>query len=169
VRRVPTFVLSGLSKVCGMPQLKLGWIALAGPEPARDEALRGLEWISDLFLSVGMPVQHALPRLLEARHEFQSLTRTRIQSNLESLARFVARRPEVTRLEADGGWIAILRMPAWRSGEEWALDLLERGVIVHPGHFYDIEREAHLVVSLIVNEDAMERALAIFEGALAGG
>jgi len=166
-RRVPTFVLSGLSKVCGMPQLKLGWIAVAGPEAARDEALRGLEWISDLFLSVAMPVQHALPRLLESRHEFQSLTRTRIQANLVRLARFVTRRPEATMLEGEGGWIAILRMPARRSGEEWALELLERGVIVHPGHFYDIEGEAHLVVSLIVKEDAMERALAIFERALA--
>jgi aspartate/methionine/tyrosine aminotransferase len=166
-RRVPTFVLSGLSKVCGMPQLKLGWIALAGPEPEREKALRGLEWISDLFLSVAMPVQHALPRLLEGRHEFQSLTRTRIQSNLERLARFIARHPEVTRLEGDGGWIAILRVPARRSGEEWALELLDRGVIAHPGHFYDIEGEAYLVVSLIVQEDALERALALFESVLA--
>ena len=104
---------------------------------------------------------------MEARHEFQSLTRTRIKSNLERLARFIALHPEVTRLEGDGGWIAILRVPARRSGEEWALELLGRGVIVHPGHFYDIEGEAYLVVSLIVKEDAMERALAAFESALA--
>ncbi len=166
-RRVPTFVLSGLSKVCGMPQLKLGWIALAGPEREREDALRGLEWISDLFLSVATPVQYALPRLLEARHEFQARTRRRIEANLERVGRFIARRPEIMRLEGDGGWIAILRVPARRSGEEWALELLGRGVIAHPGHFYDVEGEAHLVVSLIVEEDAMERALAAFETGLA--
>src|SRR5262245_25049656 len=70
-RRVPTFVLSGLSKVCGLPQLKLGWVAVGGPEPLRAQALRGLEWIADLFLSVGTPVQTALPRLLADRHAWQ--------------------------------------------------------------------------------------------------
>src|SRR5437870_653889 len=77
-RRVPTFVLGGLSKSCGMPQLKLGWIAVGGPAEARERALSGLEWIADLFLSVSTPVQLALPRLLESGHRFRARVRERI-------------------------------------------------------------------------------------------
>lgn len=152
--RVPTFVLSGLSKVCGMPQLKLGWIAVSGPRPEREEALEGLEWIADLFLSVSTPVQLALPRLLEARRPFQSRVHERIAANLDLIAGLTRRRPEVTRLAAQGGWVAILKLPARRSGEEWALELLRRDVVVHPGHFYDVPGEATLVVSLIVESPA---------------
>ena len=109
--RVPTFVLSGLSKVCGMPQMKLGWIVVGGPEPARSKALRGLEWIADLFLSVSTPVQVALPRFLEARHAFQRRMHERLASNLARLESLVARRPELTVLDAQGGWAAVLRVP----------------------------------------------------------
>jgi aspartate/methionine/tyrosine aminotransferase len=149
-RRVPTFVLSGLSKVCGMPQLKLGWIAVAGPKAARAEALRGLEWIADLFLSVASPVQAALPRLLAGRHAWQGRVRERIAANLARLRECVARRAELGLLAGSGGWVAVLRVPERRSEEEWALELLRRDVVVHPGHFYDFEGEAYLVVSLIV-------------------
>lgn len=158
-RRVPTFVLGGLSKCCGLPQLKLGWIAAAGPEPARRELLSGLEWIADLFLSVGTPVQVALPRLLEVRHEFQARVRERIASNLAALAELALARPEVGVLPADGGWAAILRLPARRTGEEWALALLDRDVVAHPGHFYDLEGEAHLVLSLMPEPGVLRRGL----------
>ena len=147
--RVPTFVLSGLSKVCGMPQLKLGWIVAGGPGPARDEALRGLEWIADLFLSVSTPVQVALPTLLAARGAFQRRVRERLAANLARLDALVARRPELQVLPAQGGWAAVLRVPRQRSEEEWALGLLARGVVVHPGHFYDIAGEGYLVLSLL--------------------
>jgi aspartate/methionine/tyrosine aminotransferase len=149
-RRVTTFVLSGLSKVCGMPQLKLGWIAVAGPATARAEALRGLEWIADLFLSVGTPVQVALPRLLAGRHAWQGRVRERIATNLAQVRDTIARRPELDLLGGAGGWVAVLRVPARRAEEVWALELLRRGVVVHPGQFYDFEGEAYLVVSLIV-------------------
>lgn len=149
-RRVPTFVLGGLSKLCGMPQMKLAWIAAAGPAAGRDEALGGLEWIADLFLSVSTPVQGALPVLLEARHGFQARWRERVAANLTSLRALVARRPELTLLEAEGGWGAVLRVPEVRSDEDWALELLRRGVVAHPGHFYDFAAGAHLVLSLIV-------------------
>jgi hypothetical protein len=147
--RVPTFVLSGLSKVCGMPQMKLGWIVAGGPGPARDEALRGLEWIADLFLSVSTPVQVALPALLAARGAFQRRVRERLAQNLARLDGLVARRPELGVLAAQGGWGAVLRVPRQRSEEEWALGLLARGVVVHPGHFYDFAGEGYLVLSLI--------------------
>jgi alanine-synthesizing transaminase len=149
-RRVPTFVLSGLSKVCGMPQLKLGWIAMAGPEPARAEALRGLEWIADLFLTVASPVQAALPRLLAGRQAWQARVRERLAENLARLRQATARQPQLDLLAGEGGWVAVLRVPRRRSEEEWALELLRRGVVVHPGHFYDFEGEAFLVLSLLV-------------------
>lgn len=166
--RALTFVLSGLSKVCGLPQLKLGWIAVAGPEPARTEALEGLEWIADLFLSVSSPVQRALPQLMEARHPWQARARERIAANLARLDRAAARAPRLGRLAGDGGWVAILRAPGPRGEEEWALELLRRGVIVHPGHFYDMEGEAFLVVSLIVPPEAFDAGLARIEALAAG-
>ena len=147
--RVPTFVLSGLSKVCGMPQMKLGWIVAGGPGAARDEALNGLEWIADLFLSVSTFVQVALPALLAARGVFQRRVRERLAANLARLDGLIARRPELGVLAAEGGWAAVLRVPRQRSEEEWALGLLARGVVVHPGHFYDIAGEGYLVLSLI--------------------
>jgi aspartate/methionine/tyrosine aminotransferase len=166
-RRVPTFVLSGLSKVCGMPQLKLGWMAVAGPEPARAEALRGLEWIADLFLSVATPVQVALPRLLAGRHAWQARVRERIAANLARLRAGLARQPALDLLAGSGGWVAVVRVPRRRSEEEWALELLRRGVVVHPGHFYDFEGEAYLVVSLIVAPADFSRGVDTIE-ALAG-
>jgi len=164
--RVLRFVLSGLSKVCGMPQLKLGWIAVAGPEAARAEALEGLEWISDLFLSVSTPVQRALPRLLAARAPWQAKVRQRVTANLEIVDRAVARSPRLGRLAGEGGWAAILRVPGPRSEEAWALELLRRGVVVHPGQFYDMEDEAFLVLSLIVPEADFDAGLRVI-GALA--
>ena len=168
-RRVPTFVLSGLSKVCGMPGMKLSWIAAAGPEAARERALAGLEWIADLFLSVGSPVQAALPRLLEARKTFQPRVRDRLRENLETVRAFVARRPEFQLLPAAGGWVAVLRVPEVRSEEEWTLDLLRRDVVAHPGHFYEMEGGAHLVLSLIVDPGQMEVGLKRLEGLAASG
>jgi aspartate/methionine/tyrosine aminotransferase len=159
-RRVPTFVLSGLSKVCGMPQLKLGWIAVAGPEAARAQALRGLEWIADLFLSVSSPVQVALPRLLAGRHAWQACVLERIATNLARLRDATACQPQLDLLGGAGGWAAVLRVPRRRSEEEWVLGLIRRGVVVHPGQFYDFEGEAHLVVSLIVRPEEFATGMA---------
>jgi hypothetical protein len=164
---VPTFVLSGLSKVCGMPQMKLSWIAVAGPERERDRAIAGLEWIADLFLSVSTPVQAALPRLLAARHAFQARVRERIAGNLALLARSLEACPELDLLRAEGGWVATLRLPRRRSEEEWVLGLLRRDVVVHPGHFYDFADEAYVVVSLIVEPRVFAEGLARMESLIA--
>lgn len=159
-RAAPTFVMSGLSKLCGRPDLKLGWIAACGPETPVRRALGGLEWLADLFLSVGAPVQCALPALLAGRHAFQRRARERVSSNLERLRAHLARHSELALLAGDGGWVAVLRVPE-RSGEEaLAIRLLEAGVVVHPGHFYDLERGAHLVVSLLVRSEHLEAGLA---------
>ena len=154
----PTAVLSGLSKVCGLPQLKLSWIALAGPEDERRRLREGLEWIADLFLSVATPVQLALPALLATRHAFQTRVRERIAANLAT-ARDVARHPRVDLRPADGGWMAVLRVETEGSDEDLPLRLLEGGVIVHPGHFYDFAGDDYLAVSLIVEPERFAEGL----------
>jgi aspartate/methionine/tyrosine aminotransferase len=147
-RTAPTFVLGGLSKCCGLPQLKLGWIAACGPEEPTRELLAGLEWMADLFLSVATPVQLALPALLETRHGFQRRVAERLATNLATLGDCTPG-SEARLLEARGGWAAIVTLPARRTGEEWALALLDREVVAHPDHFYDLEVPS-VVVSLIV-------------------
>jgi alanine-synthesizing transaminase len=147
-RRVPTFVLGGLSKCRGLPQMKLGWIAVAGPEPATRDLREGLEWIADLFLSVGAPVQHAAASLLASRGPYQERVRTRLAANLTELDAFVREHPRVSTRPGAGGWAAILDLPAARE-EDWSLALLECSVIVHPGHFYDLEARGTVVLSLI--------------------
>ncbi|HET7224133.1 MAG TPA: pyridoxal phosphate-dependent aminotransferase [Candidatus Eisenbacteria bacterium] len=164
--RALTFALGGLSKSCGLPNLKLGWIVASGPVEQRRRALGGLEWIADLFLSVASPVQHAVPGLLAARAGWQRRVRERIAHNLALLDGWIGSHPELTRLPAAGGWVAVLRLPRTRSDEAWALALLARGVVVHPGHFYDFAADGHVVVSLIVEPGVLEAGLAAWEGAL---
>jgi len=135
-----TFALAGLSKTCGLPQAKLAWIACSGP--GAEPALAALEWSCDAFLSVSQGIQRAAPALLEARHPFIEATRARLAENLRALA-------ALEPLSWEGGWSAVLRAPATRSDEEWTLALLERGVLVQPGHFFDFADEHHLVVSLL--------------------
>jgi aspartate/methionine/tyrosine aminotransferase len=151
--KVLTFTLSGLSKICGMPQMKLAWMALSGPEAEKREALARLEVIADAYLSVGTPVQLAVPALLEMRGAFQEQVIARVRRNLLELDRQLGLQSSCSRMECQAGWTAVLRVPVLQSDEKLAIALLqERGVIVHPGHFYDFAREGHLVVSLIVPE-----------------
>jgi alanine-synthesizing transaminase len=147
-RRVPTFVLGGLSKCCGLPQLKLGWIVVAGPERTRGAMIDGLEWIGDLFLSVATPTQLALSELLATRHAYQTQVRQRVAANLDALGEWRRARPEIDWLRGSAGWSAVLRLPAARAAA-WEHALLDRDVIVHPGHFYGIEASDTLVLSLI--------------------
>ena len=152
VRDALTFCLSGLSKVAGLPQMKLGWIATTGPGAAG--AVARLEWIADTYLSVGTPVQHALPRLLEAGRSVQAQVAQRTGANLEWLRRTIGRDSVCEALDVEGGWYATLRIPRTRGEEEWALALLEHeNVLVQPGFFYDFEAEAYLVLSLLTAPD----------------
>lgn len=151
--RALTFTLSGLSKICGLPQMKLAWLAVSGPEAEKREALARLEVIADAYLSVGTPVQTAAPALLQMRGSFQVQVMKRVRKNLAELDRQLAQQKVCSRLECDGGWTALLRVPAVQSDEELAIALLkDRNVLVHPGHFYDFARPGYLVVSLIVPE-----------------
>jgi alanine-synthesizing transaminase len=143
------FTMSGLSKIAGLPQMKLGWIAASGP--GCEESLEHLEWIADTYLSVSTPVQIALPKLLGLSQRIRTQIRERAAANLASL-KARTEGSAVGVLNTEGGWTAILQVPRTRSEEEWALTLLgERDVLVQPGFFYDFESEAFLVVSLLTD------------------
>jgi len=145
-----TFCLSGLSKIAGMPQMKLGWIVIGGPPVLRTEAAERLELIGDTYLSVGTPVQHALPTLLSAGENVRRQITARARQNLADLRAAAGSHPSVQVLKVEGGWNAVLRVPCTRTEEEWCLDLLENAsVLVQPGFFYDFESEAFLVLSLL--------------------
>jgi len=145
-----TFTMSGLSKICGLPQMKAAWLIVSGPGQCKTEASARIEVIADTFLSMNAPIQLAIPSLLGQRHGFQKQLLERVRGNLAELDRQLARQQSGSRLEVQGGWNAVIRVPATRSDEELALDLLAtKGVYVHPGHFYDFASDGYLVVSLI--------------------
>jgi aspartate/methionine/tyrosine aminotransferase len=145
-----TFTLSGLSKICGLPQMKMAWIAVSGPEPLKLEATARLEVIADTYLSLNAPVQLATPPFLQQRQSFQSQLMDRIRANLAELDRQLAAQRACSRLETEGGWYAVLRIPSTQSDEDFAIELLARqGVYVHPGHFYNFSADGYLVASLI--------------------
>ena len=154
-----SFSLGGLSKSCGLPQLKLAWIALGGPAGLRGEALARLELIADTYLSVSTPVQRAAPALLARAEKLRAPIAARVASNLALLRRRVAG-TAATLLPPDGGWSAVLRIPATVGEEERVLTLLEQeDVLVHPGYFFDFPHEAFLVASLLPRPDEFEEAV----------
>jgi alanine-synthesizing transaminase len=151
---VLTFSLSGLSKVAGLPQLKLGWIVTSGPAVERAQALQNLELIADTYLSVGTPVQWAAASLLDTRKNLQAQILERVRANRDFLAAQIGPDSPWRPLDAEGGWYAIIEAPRIRSEEEWAFALLaEDHVLIQPGFFFDFETEAFLVVSLLTRPE----------------
>jgi aspartate/methionine/tyrosine aminotransferase len=145
-----TFTMSGISKICGLPQMKAAWLIVSGPEPSKSQALARLEMIADTYLSMNAPIQLALPDFLEQRGGFQGQLMARVRENLLELDRQLAGQKSCNRLVVEGGWNAVIRVPATHPDEEFALALLgAKGVYVHPGHFYDFPSEGIVVVSLI--------------------
>ncbi len=145
-----TFSLGGLSKSAGMPQMKLGWMVAGGPAPIVDAALSRLEIICDTFLSVSTPVQRAVGALLAAGRLVRAQILERVTGNLRELQVQVARSPACSVQRVEGGWSAVVRLPATRTEESLVLELLERdSVLVHPGYFFDFPHEAFAVVSLL--------------------
>jgi aspartate/methionine/tyrosine aminotransferase len=154
------FALGGLSKSCGLPQLKLAWTAVSGPASRRDEALGRLELIADTYLSVGTPVQRALPALLARASALRAPIAARVAGNLAAVQRLAAGGAAGV-LRGEGGWSAVLRVPATLGEEERVLALLEeQDVLVHPGYFFDFPREAYLVLSLLPRPADFEEAVA---------
>ena len=149
-----TFRLGGLSKSAALPQVKLGWIAVEGPEHLVGEALERLELICDTYLSVSTPVQIAAPDLIAAGVDARAQVIERIRLNYDQLRRAALLHPAIEVLNAEAGWSAVVRIPSRGTEEQFVLDLLERdGVVVHPGFFFDFPREAYLIVSLLPEPD----------------
>lgn len=145
-----TFSLGGLSKSCGLPQMKLGWIALGGPAELVRRAIDGLERIVDTYLPVAAPTEQALAALLRLGVGRRAAILRRLAENRQTLAATLAPPSPVTALQSEAGWVSILRLPAIQSDEDWATELLASdGVLVQPGYFFDLPRDSHLVVSLL--------------------
>ncbi|MGC2497834.1 MAG: pyridoxal phosphate-dependent aminotransferase [Acidobacteriaceae bacterium] len=155
-----TFVLSGISKIAALPQMKVAWMVGSGPEGALREALGRLEIVADTFLSMNAPVQCALPLWMASAGAMQEQIRRRTAANLRALDAVLEEAPSVTRLEVEAGWYAVLRVPALGSDEELAVRLVqERGVSVHPGYFFGFPGAGWLVVSLLPEEEEFRRGV----------
>jgi alanine-synthesizing transaminase len=180
IEGVPVYVVSGLSKIAALPQMKAAWIVAAGPaatnpgrEQAADDALNRLEVIADTFLSMNAPVQLALPAWLGGRAAIQEQIRQRVAANLAVLdhalgtaesdpqLKAVQQLSPVQRLKVEGGWYAVLRIPAIEPDERTVLALLERGVWIHPGYFFGMAESGWLVVSLLAPEAEFSNGVAI--------
>ncbi len=154
-----TLTLSGLSKICALPQMKLAWIVAGGPPDLVKSALERLEVIADTYLSVSPPLALCLPRWLDLRRMIQARILERVKNNRDSLDAKIAG-AVITRLQATGGWYAVLRLPATKSDEDWAVEFLTKeGVLTHPGHFYDFPADGHLVLSLLPEAGVFEEGI----------
>jgi len=144
---VDVYVVSGLSKIAGLPQMKAAWVVATGPNAA--SAMDRLEVIADTFLSMNAPVQVAMPKWIAGREAIQRQILKRIRANLALLDDQLKAVDAVRRLEVEGGWYAVLRIPALQKDERTVMELLELGVWVHPGYFFGMEEAGWLVVSLL--------------------
>ncbi len=168
--RALTFVLGGLSKSAGLPQVKLGWIAVSGPDALVTSAMARLEIICDAYLSVSTPVQIAAPALLEAGNAVRAAIAARLSLNLIALGDRLKNVPSVRVLEPEGGWSAVLRVPATLSEDALVLRLLnDSHVHVHPGYFFDFPEEAFVVVSLLAPPAAFDEGVRRLLGVATGG
>jgi len=153
-----TFVLNGLSKVVGLPQLKLSWIHVGGPAELRRDAMDRLELVSDAFLSVGAPVQHAAEKILGMRGGIQDQIRRRLELNHGALVSALSGGP-CRVLDREGGWYAVVGLPESLADEELVLRLLDQdGVLAHPGYFYDFPTGGFLVLSLLTPPEVFAEA-----------
>jgi alanine-synthesizing transaminase len=156
---VLTVSLGGLSKSAGLPQLKLGWMALRGPSALLHSALMRLEIASDTYLSVGTPVQLAVPSLLEAGRGVRRQILQRLLINYRQLLTAVSQHPSCQALRTEGGWSAVLRIPHRMPEDECVIRLLDQQhLLVHPGYFFDFPRDGYLVVSLLTRPDIFRSA-----------
>jgi alanine-synthesizing transaminase len=161
-REVLTFTLSGLSKISALPQMKVAWMVCTGPDELVRSAVERLEVIADTFLSLNAPTQWALPTLLQQRHPLQKQLTERVRQNRAELIRQLANQHFCELLDAEGGWYAVLRVPADQSDEERAINLMRsQHVIVHPGHFFDFPKDGFLVVSLITPFEEFAKGIAL--------
>jgi alanine-synthesizing transaminase len=155
---VDVYVVSGLSKIAGLPQMKAAWIVANGP--GAGQAMERLEVIGDTFLSMNAPVQNAMPSWIAGRQGFQRQVLERVAANLAELDRRLEAHGALSRLAVEGGWYTVLRVPALERDEQTAMALLDRGVWVHPGYFFGMEESGWLVVSLLGAEEEFRAGVA---------
>jgi aspartate/methionine/tyrosine aminotransferase len=164
-----TFTLSGLSKISGLPQMKLAWVATSGPKDKVSAALERLEVVADTYLSLNAPVQLAAPVLLDQRKQIQPLLLDRLRANLEELDRQLGKQKACERLDVEGGWYAVLRVPVTQSDEDLTIEILRKvSVLVHPGHFYDFPADGYLIVSLITPPEQFREGIGRVLGVVSG-
>jgi aspartate/methionine/tyrosine aminotransferase len=167
--RALTFTLSGISKISLLPQMKVAWTVVSGPESPAKTAVDRLEIIADTYLSASTPVQLALPKFLALRHAMQAQLQQRISRNLSILERMLRESKSLGLLGREGGWYAILRVPVTGTDDDLAVALLERfSVLVHPGHFFNFSREGFLVLSLITSEEQFKEGLRLLQNFFGG-
>jgi len=159
-KEVLAFALGGLSKSAGLPQVKLGWIAVGGPDALVDAAMRRLELECDTYLSVSTPVQAAAAELLDRAPLIRAQVQQRVRANYQTLGSIAAAAPACRVLKSEGGWYGVVQVPSIQSEEDLVLDLLENdGLLTHPGYFFDFPREAYLIVSLLAPERVFSDAI----------
>jgi alanine-synthesizing transaminase len=164
-----TFVLNGLSKVAGLPQLKLAWIHVSGPDALCRQAREHLEFINDAYLTVAAPIQHAAADILRQRGMIQAQILSRVETNGATLEKEMADVPSCRILKREGGWYAVLRLPEDCPDEDLAVQLLEEhDVLVHPGYFYDFSTGGFLVISLLTPLETFREGVARLAARLRG-
>ena len=167
--RVLTFTLGGLSKSAGLPQVKLAWIVVSGPEEVANQAVHRLAVIADSYLSVSTPVQAAARHLIAGGRDVRAAIARRVRRNFDELRSAAATHPAITVLMPEGGWSAVVRVPATESEETLVLRLLDDSdVLVHPGYFFDFEEEAFLVLSLLPSPEVFDEAVRRIVRSVAG-
>lgn len=160
VNYVLTFTLSGLSKICGLPQMKLSWIIIGGPVKQRQEALEKLEIITDTYLSVGTPIQLALNNLLSNKEIIQGQIRERILKNFNFLKSEIEKSKQIILLKTEGGWYSILKLNSEINEEDFVYELLnKKDVYINPGYFYDFNDEGYIILSLLTPVDVFENGV----------
>lgn len=157
-----TFTLSGISKISALPQMKVAWLTATGPESLKQQATARLEIIADTFLSMNAPMQHALSVFLQQRHHFREQWRRRAQSNLAQFDTLLSSQTLCTRLETEGGWYVVLKVPLTGSSDDLVMELLTvHGVYIHPGHFYEFPTDGYLVASLLTPETELSAGITV--------
>ena len=150
-----TFVLGGLSKTLGLPQMKLAWIVVNGPSGQVRNAIERLEVIADTYLSVNTPVQNAVPEWFNFQFSIQDQIRTRTKRNWDYILKVLPK--DIECLAIEGGWYAVLKLPEQIDEETFTLELLQEDhVYIHPGYFFDFVEAPYAVVSLIPPEDIFQ-------------
>lgn len=165
--RVLTFTLNGISKLCGLPQMKIGWLLVSGPPALREEALQRLEIVADTFLSVNTPVQVALPQLLQLGDRVRAAIQVRLLDHYVYIEQAFSANSPITLLNSEGGWYAVLKIPQTKTEEKWAMQLLsEEGVLVYPGYYFDFVENGYLVISLLTRSESFRKGIDVIRAVI---